>query len=341
MGPVLQLREGMKKQIAYLIIGLMAAAAQVACGHKSSTAADASQAPVVASSLSVYAASSIVALGATTTITVSGGSGTYVTAVATLGSLVATGATTFTYTAPASATTAYETVTITDSNGLSGSTYLTISGATGTTTGTSGTTSCSGTYTVSLGGVPATMVLVGGSGNYVAGYLDMWNYKFSLYGSCTITGTSGTITVTEGQRNSTFNGTVSLSGSTISMTGTASNSLSGGGTANWTATSTTSAVTVAAPTSNSCQGTYNATIGPNTGQILLTQDGNGKIGGVMVIQGYYYALYGTCSGTSINFTNVTSGSTYTGTATFTTSGATLSGSYVISGGTTYNWSATR
>lgn len=340
MGPVLQLCEGMKKQVAYIIIGFMAAS-QMACGHKSSSAADASTAPVVASSLSVYAASSIVALGATTTITVSGGSGTYVTATATLGTLVASSASTFTYTAPASATSANETVTITDSNGLSGSTYLTISGATGGGgTTTVGTTSCSGTYTVSLGGVAATMTLVGGSGGYVAGYLDMWNYKYALYGSCSITGSSGTITVTEPAMNSTFNGTVTLSGSTISMFGTASNVQNSGSPANWTATATTAAVTVAAPTSNSCQGTYNATIGPNSGQILLVQDGNNKIAGLMTIQGFYYSLSGTCSGTSVSFTNVTTGSTYSGTATFTSTGATLSGTYNVNS-TTYNWSATR
>jgi hypothetical protein len=339
MGPVLQLSGCMTKQIAYIIIGLVAAS-QVACGHKSSTAADTSTAPVTSSSLSVYAASSIVALGATTIITVSGGSGTYVTATATLGTLVSTGATTFTYTAPSTATSSNETVTITDSNGLSGSTYLTISGATGGGGSTVGTTSCSGTYTVSVGGQAATMTLVGGTGGYVAGYLDMWNYKYALYGSCSITGTSGTITVTEPAMNSTYNGKITLSGSTISMSGTASNAGNSGSPANWTATATTAAVTAAAPTSNSCQGTYNATIGPNSGQILLVQDGNNKIAGLMTIQGYYYSLSGTCSGTTVNFTNVTTGSTYTGTATFTATGATLSGTYNVSG-TSYNWSATR
>ncbi|MGE3759390.1 MAG: hypothetical protein AB7H97_16625, partial [Pseudobdellovibrionaceae bacterium] len=172
----------MKKQIAYIFIGLIAAS-QVACGKKTSTATEPSAAPVTPSSLSVYAGTSIVALGATTTITVSGGSGTYVTANATLGTLVATSATTFTYTAPSTATTSNETVTVTDSNGLSGSTYLTLSGVTGGGgSGTVGTTSCSGTYTVSLSGTSASMTLVGGASGYVAGYLELWGYKYALYG---------------------------------------------------------------------------------------------------------------------------------------------------------------
>jgi hypothetical protein len=289
----------------------------------------------------------MVALGATTTITVSGGSGTYVTATATLGTVVANGASTFTYTAPASATSSYETVTITDSNGMSGSVNLTITGTTGGSTGGAvGTTSCSGTYAVNLGGVSASMTLVGGANGYVAGYLDLWNYKYPLYGSCSISGTSGSITVTEPSMNSTFNGSVTFSGSTITMSGSASNSPTSGAPASWTATSQTAAATVSAPTTNSCQGTYNATVGTNSGQILLVQDGNNKIAGVMQLnyvatgQVFYYSLSGTCSGGSVSFTNVTTGSTYSGTVSFTSSGASMSGTYNANS-TSYNWSATR
>jgi hypothetical protein len=344
VGLVLQLMNGMKKQFAYAIIGLVATAL-TACGNKTSTASDNSTAAVtLPTALSVYAASSMVALGATTTISVSGGSGTYVTATATLGTLVATGASTFTYTAPSSASTYYETITITDSNGLSGSTQLTLSGASGGGTSTTGTTSCSGTYSVNLGGVAASMVLVGGANGYVAGYLDMWSYKYPVYGSCSISGASGTITLTEPSVSSTFSGSVSFNGSTITMSGSASNQTGSGGAAAWTATSQTAAVTVSAPTSNSCQGTYTATVGPNPGQILFVQDGNNKIAGVMQLnvgtQIFYYSLSGTCSGGSINFTNITTGSPYSGTVSFTSSGASMSGTYSANS-TTYNWSATR
>ena len=334
----------MKKQFVYTIIGLIAATL-TACGKKTSNSDTNTPASTTPTALSVTASSTIVALGATTTISVSGGSGTYVTATATMGTLVASGASSFTYTAPATASSSNETVTITDSNGSKGSVYLTISGGGSTGGGTTGTTSCSGTYNVNLGGVTATMTLVGGSGGYVAGNLSMWNYIYGLYGSCSITGSSGTITLTEPALNSTFTGTVSLSGTAISMSGTASNAFGSGSPAAWTATATTAATTVAAPTTNSCQGTYNAVIGPNPGTILLVQDGNNKIAGVMSIkfQGYtyYYALgSGTCSGGSITFQNITSNSTYSGTVSFTSSGASMSGTY-NTGSATYSWTATR
>ncbi len=302
-----------------------------ACQNKTSNAVDNGVAgtPIIAT-LSVYVANPIVALSGTTTVTVTGGSGPY-TATAALGTIVAGSvAGTFNYTAPASASSTSETITVTDSNSLVGRAYLTISGG----TGTAPTLSCSGTYTFSVSGGTGTLVLVSNGGGSASGYIYLSTYYYPVNGTCSITGTSGTISVSDAFYNNVFSGTVTSNGTSgISMSGTV-NGLA------WTASPQTAPIANNTP-ANSCEGNFSATMATNSGTLKLVQDGSGKFAGTLTLNGYPYAMTGSCTtATSITMTNNTTGSTYTGTVTRGTN-VSITGTYTIPGGATYTWSAVK
>jgi hypothetical protein len=284
----------------------------------------------------VAASSASISAGQSTTITVSGGSGTYTSAYASEGSIYQSSNNVFTYTAAASPTTSSVTITVYDSAGQVGYGYVGISG---TTTSTSSTYSCGGTYTADISGISATLTLVHGSGDYVAGYFYMYNYYYPVVGSCVFNGSSGTINVSDLINGYTYSGTVGLSGSQVAMSGSI---VAAGYTYSWTATSQSSVASISVP-STTCQGTYSATIAGNAGTIALVQNGSNNVAGYMLLQGYYYALQGTCTpGGSISFTNLTSQSTYSGTSTLSgTATSSMSGTFYATNGSTYSWSATR
>jgi hypothetical protein len=309
-------------------------ASQIGCGKKSSDSSGSSA--TAASTITLQIASTTLTAGATTVIYVTGGSGSYTNAYASEGTIHAQSANTYAYTAPTSPASSIVSISISDSSGNIGSGAILISGTTATTTTAS---SCGGTFTATIGGVSATMYVVQGSGNYIGGYLYMASYYYPLIGTCTLSSGTGSLSFTNVANGASYSGTVSLSGTQLSISGTMT---SGGSSYAWTATSQTAAATFTTP-AYSCQGNYNATIGSNTGSITIVQDGSGNVAGYLYLLGYIYALSGTCNanGGAVSITNHTTGSRYTGTATYSGSKVNMSGSFITSPGATYSWSASQ
>lgn len=330
----------LKIQIGAMMIFL---AATLGCSKDSSN----SSASTAASTLTLALSSSTVAPGGSATVTVSGGSGSYTTASASEGILNLTSPNTYTFTAPSSATNPTVTLTISDSLGATGSANIYVSSDSGGVTGvgsnsssTSSSTSCEGTYDANIAGVSATLYVVQGSSNYIGGLIYMFNFYYPIIGTCSLSNGSGSISFTNVVDSSPYSGTITLSGSQLSISGTMTSS--GGTGYSWTASSQTAAATFTSPI-YSCQGNYNATIGSNSGQITIVQDGNGNVAGYLYLQGYVYALVGTCSanGGSVSMVNYTTGSTYTGTATYSSSKVNMSGTFTTTGGVAYSWSASQ
>jgi hypothetical protein len=264
-------------------------------------------------------------------ISVSGGSGTYVSATASQGAMANLGNGQFTYTAPTSAISAVVTITITDSNGLVGYTYLTLSGVTSTGTSATGM-SCEGTYDTNISGIAATLYLVSDAASSVSGFINMLGYYYPVIGSCTV---GGALSLQNLPLSQTYSGAASLASTgQVSLGGYLYTS--GGSTYTWAALSRSAAVTVTTPAS-SCEGTYTATIASNSGTLTLVEDGNGSLAGSLYLSGYYYAIIGSCSGLggSITMTNLTTGSSYSGTINAI---GMMNGTFTT-GSATYSWSA--
>lgn len=323
----------MKLRLHAFAIMTVAAAALIGCDKNSG--ASSSSGAAATSIVTLQTATSTLAPGASTTVTVTGGSGTYTSAYASQGTIYQQSNNIYVYTAPSSPTASTTTFTIYDSAGAVGTGYILISGGGSNTTSAS---SCGGSYSATIGGISATLFVVQGSGGYIGGYLYMSNYYYPVIGSCSFTGGSGSISFTNIVDSATYSGSVALSGTQLAISGTMTSS--GGSTFSWNATSQTPAATFTEPT-YSCQGNYDATVATNTGTITLVQDGGGNVAGYLYLQGYVYALTGTCNanGGSVSLTNRTTGSLYTGTTVYNGSTVNMSGSFTTTSGSTYTWSA--
>ncbi len=313
---------------------LVFAAALTACSKsKTSTSAPTTAAASV-SAISVMTSSTYLEFGASAIITVSGGSGIYNNAVASEGTLVNSGTGTYLFTAPASSTLGYVTITISDSLGASGYTSITLPRSTPTPTTTP--LSCTGTYTADIAGNPARLSLVQDQSGRAEGYLYMMNYYYPVSGTCALTSAGGTINFTNLVNSVAYTATATLSGNLLALTGTLN---AAGATYAWNAFSQSAPSALINPSVN-CGGLYNATIAGATGATLaLVQDSSGALGGHLQLQGYLYVITGMCNGTTLTLTNLTTGSQYTG--TIWTSGAArlLSGTFTVPDGTRYDWSA--
>ena len=75
--------------------------------------------------------------------------------------------------------------------------------------------------------------------------------------------------------------------------------------------------------------------------MILQQDASGDISGYFIYaNSYYYQLQGQYDGAgNLTFTDVTTGSQYTGVATGTGSQISITGTFIYPGGSTYSWSA--
>lgn len=279
-----------------------------------------------------------VAVDGTITFSATGGTGTYTFVVLTPngGSFNSN-----VYTAPPAA--ASVVVQVSDSNGDATQTVITVGSGSSTTT-TSGAVSCEGSYAISAGNISGSMSIVEDSSGHIGGVL-YWNslgYWFPIEGTCTVSGSSGSISFSEIGLNPTisYTGTVSYNGSQVSLSGTTSTNTA------WSASPQSTAGTIPAA-SQTCEGTYNATIYQNTGTINLVADGSSNVGGYLILNvpfsgnyyQYYYALYGTCTpGGAVSFTDETTGATYTGNAVVSGNSVNLSGQFTYQGAP-YSWSA--
>jgi hypothetical protein len=174
---------------------------------------------------------------------------------------------------------------------------------------------------------------------YVGGYLYLGGYYYPMSGSCSISGTTGSISLTNWDFGTTYTGTITVSGSSASISGTLTDS--GGTSYSWSGilTGLFSASTI----TQTCEGTYTATINGNSGTIYLFADSGGNVIGDLNLVGYNYVLAGTCvvNGTSgsVTLSNMTTGSSYSGTVAVGSS-ISMSGSFALSSGSGYSWSAT-
>ena len=73
--------------------------------------------------------------------------------------------------------------------------------------------------------------------------------------------------------------------------------------------------------------------------MTLVSNGSGNLAGYLYLQGYYYALVGTCGASTISLSNLTTGSPYVGTWSSNGSDIYMSGTFTVTSGATYNWSA--
>lgn len=287
-----------------------------------------------ANSITLVVSNYSLSLSESTTITVSGGTGSYVSATATQGSIYASSSNSYVYTSPPSISDSSVTVTITDSDGNTGVAYLSISGSSSDSTST--ITSCAGTYTASMNGISAKVYIVSDADENIAGYIYMTNYYYPISGYCSVS--SGSISFRELSIGNYYTGSISTnSSSQLTISGNIQTSSSN---YSWSATSSTT-VTTTTNQSYSCEGQYSATIAGNSGTLLLVSDGSYNVAGYLYLQGYYYAFKGTCdtSSGSVSMSNLTTSSTYTGSAYESGSTKYLSGSFQLSSGTTYSWSA--
>lgn len=215
-------------------------------------------------------------------------------------------------------------------------TISTSSTTTTTTTTTSSSSSCEGAYSVSLNGTSGTMYLVQDSTGYLGGYMYLSGYYYFMSGTCSLSSSTGSISLYNWQFGSQYSGTITVSGSSASISGSmTSNSTS----YSWSASR--SSLFGASTITQSCEGTYSATIGSNTGTIYLFGDSGGNVIGELYMLGYHYVLAGTCivNGTTgtISMTNLTVNSSYTGTVTVGSS-ISMSGTFTTSAGSSYSWS---
>jgi hypothetical protein len=274
--------------------------------------------------------------GGTAYLYPTGGSSPYTFSVMSSGGTLSSTVGVYTvYTAPSTAGTYY--VLVTDAAGNSG--YMTISVSSGTvSTGTSITTTtttssnvCEGTFTANIAGTAGTMTLVQDSSGYVGGYLYLSGYYYPISGSCS----GSSISLTNWDFGTTYTGTVSSGAISGTMT------VSDGTTYSWSAA--LSSYLTGYTITQSCEGTYTATINGRSGTLYLFGDSYGNVAGDLYLAGYNYVVVGTCvvnGSTSglISLTNMTTNSTYTGSVTVSTS-ISLSGTFSLYGGSSYSWSA--
>ena len=346
----------MQHRIKYIVLAICAFSVSSMVGfacsksHNNTAAStappDTTAAVNPASKVSVLPTLSILTVGQSTTVTVSGGSGTYVSASATEGTISALSAGVYNYVAPASTTMLSETITVTDSAGIIGTAYIAISGSTTITTSTP-VNSCTGVYDTNIADIPATLHLLADASSQVSGYIYMMNYYYPVFGTCTV---GGRIAITNMSLNQPYMGTVGVNANQqLYLAGTVQgvpDPESADPTSQiyaWAAQSQTPVTTVTAPTA-SCEGTYTATIAGAPGILVFVQDGGTNISGYLNLTApdgthYFYMMSGTCAGSggAVSFTNLTTGSPYTGTMT---SSNLMSGTFTTANGT-YNWSATK
>lgn len=281
-----------------------------------------------------------VAPGGSVSFSVTGGTAPYTYSVVTTGggSFISN-----TYTAPSTA--GSYVIQVNDSVGNSAQTTVAV--------GTSAVaSSCEGKYNITItGGGLATpdtgsLNLIEDSSGNLGGYLTLSGFTYPMSGTCSVGGTTGTISMTNIDFNSTYSGTFTLNGSSgSSLTGSAQ--LNGGSLASWTAT-WLSAPATTATTSQSCEGTYNFTItggsSPENGTMKMVEDNYGNFIGYLALSGYDYTLAGTCIVTNgvgtISFSDVTTGTTYTGTVSSNGTTLSMAGSLVSTAGNA-TWNASQ
>ncbi len=256
-------------------------------------------------SLQLIPSSYTVTPGQTVTLTASGGSGTYNMPTASSGTIAVAGSNQYVYTVPAG--TSAVTIGITDSNGNSATASLTVSGSGGLTVTPS---------TMSV--IPNSAVSIsasGGSGSYT------WTVSL---GSGTLSSSSGESVVftappTIGQTSVvTVIDTSGLSGTSMIITSSAASTAAAG----------------------SCDGTFTFTQGNNSATLKLVEDASGNVAGSLTWSGSNSGDFvsGTCLGTSVNFTDTTSNTTYTGSFYSGSTGVALIGTYTATSSTIFSTS---
>lgn len=150
-------------------------------------------------------------------------------------------------------------------------------------------------------------------------------------GVYTYTATAGTVSGTGSSATYIASGTVS--GETVTIT--VQDSSGGMGTATITIGGTSSGALT-------CDGTFNMDLAGTSATLTLIEDANGNIAGNITIPSAGSApVQGTCSGSTINFTNLYSGSPYTGSViqnAANLSQIVMTGTFTYNG-STYSWTA--
>lgn len=301
----------LKTRLTSLLL-LGAAIALTGCKSSSSSSSDPTSA---STALTLTASSQTVNFGGTVAITVTGGSGTYTSGVATVGTVLQSSNGYFTYTAPSTGTAQTITITVVDSAGTVGSIPIYLGG------------SGSGGGILTLNPLNPTIAISGTQMFSVSG--GSGSYTWTLSGGGSLSSTTGmSVTYLAPSYATTATITVTdITNSTITSTTTIMVSASGGITAN-------------------CNGTWNANVGGVSATMSLVENSSGQIGGSLSFPGVsgstVYALSGSCTTSTINFTLVGDGSVFTGTFYYQVGGTStmIYGSYNGSAGGTYNWSAT-
>lgn len=245
-------------------------------------------------------------------ITGSGGSGTYTfTLTSAIGGSVSPASGSYTVFTPGSMT-GTATLNVTDSSG-------------NTTTGT--------IYVTGSGGGTGTLVLSPSGGSVAAsGALNMTVTGGTAPYSWTVSSGGGYFT--SASTSSTAN-TYYAPSTTQTVSVQVSDSAGNFGTA-------TIYVSGTSATTSSCSGNFNMNLAGTAASLTVVQDASGNIGGYISISGSYAPIAGTCSAGTINFTNLYSGSPFTGSYFVNPSSNTLAmtGTFSYAGGT-YNWIATQ
>lgn len=273
-------------------------------------------------SLTISPTDTSVSPSGTVTFSASGGDSSYTYSVVSGGGSFSGNV----YYAPSTAQTV--TVDVVDNEGNSAQTYVYVSG--------SSSAACEGAYNVVIDGTSGTMYLVEDSNGNIGGYLYLSGYYYPMSGSCS----GSSISLTNLDFGTTYTGTLSTNGSYMTISGTMT--VTSGSSYGWSATQeesfSTSSIT------QSCEGTYSATINGLSGTIDFVGDSGGNVIGELTIETYHYVLAGTCiingSSGTLSLVNKTTGSTYSGSVTVSGSEIYMSGTFTLSSGGTDSWSAT-
>ncbi len=267
--------------ISYLAL-MMTALMGVACS--TSTPSSSPSVAAASNTLTISPSTISVALGGSTTISVTGGTSPYTfTVVNGIGSIYPNSVNTAVYTAPASGATMAQ-VSVTDSAGNSSSSYVTIGSGTGTGTGL-GLSVSPLAGTVTPGGT-LQLYASGGTAPYYYIVTTANAGSFNSAGLYTAPATSQTVGVT------VYDSVGASVQTTITVGGTGTGGIT------------------------TCSGTYAWSAGGYHGSLTIVQDtSNGTIAGGMTWDGYAGTDYvtGTCSSNSITFTPAGNGQTWTGT----------------------------
>lgn len=191
----------------------------------------------------------------------------------------------------------------------------------------------------------ATVFVTGTGGGTGALTISPLNTTLAASGATTFTVTGGTapyyFTVTSG--GGYFSAASSTTGSVVyyapstAQTVTVQISDSAGN-----STTTSVYVSGTSTTASACGGTFNMNLAGTAATLQVIEDASGNVGGYISISGSYAPISGTCSAGTISFTNLYSGSPYTGSYFVNPSTNTLvmTGTFSYAG-SSYSWFATQ